>query len=138
MERMNARNLGPGTFPEPIQLATVDVSFISLGLVLGPVASTFGPAGGSIVALVKPQFEAGRAEARGGVVRDPGVHLGVLERVAARARELGLGVLDMTPSPILGPAGNREFLVHLGVGPAAASNLATERLRERLAAAVDG
>lgn len=118
MERTNARAIGPDTLPECVSLAAIDVAFISLGLVLGPVATAFGPAGGPVVALVKPQFEAGRSAVRGGVVRDPGVHLEVLRRVAARARELGLDVLDVLPSPILGPDGNREFLLRLRV-PAA-------------------
>jgi 23S rRNA (cytidine1920-2'-O)/16S rRNA (cytidine1409-2'-O)-methyltransferase len=117
MERTNARSIDAGTLPEPIALAVIDVAFISLGLVLGPVATAFGTAGGPIVALVKPQFEAGRAAVRRGVVRDPAVHLDVLERVAARARELGLRVADAVPSPILGPEGNREFFLHLEVPP---------------------
>jgi 23S rRNA (cytidine1920-2'-O)/16S rRNA (cytidine1409-2'-O)-methyltransferase len=116
MERTNARTIGAGTLPEPVGLAVIDVAFISLGLVLGPVSTAFGPAGGSVVALVKPQFEAGRSAVRRGVVRDPGVHLEVLRRVADRARELGLDVLDVLPSPILGPDGNREFLLWLRVG----------------------
>jgi 23S rRNA (cytidine1920-2'-O)/16S rRNA (cytidine1409-2'-O)-methyltransferase len=135
MERTNARGLTAKSLPGPIELATVDVSFISLELVLGPVASTFGPAGGSIVALVKPQFEAGRREARGGVVRVPAVHRQVLDRVVTRARELGLAVLDAVASPILGPEGNREFLLHLGVGPRF-EGAPPERLEERLTAVV--
>ena len=115
MERTNARRLNASSLAEPVDLASVDVSFISLGLVLGPVASTFGPRGGAIVALVKPQFEAGRGQVKGGVVRDPAVHLEVLERVAGRALELGLEPLDVITSPILGPEGNREFLLHLRV-----------------------
>ena len=118
MERTNARTIVPTTLPEPVSLAVVDVSFISLGLVLGPVAAAFGPAGGPIVALVKPQFEAGRPAARGGVVRDPAVHLEVLERVADRAWELGLAVREVVASPLLGPDGNREFFLHLEVGAA--------------------
>lgn len=150
LERTNARTLGPATLPEPVSLAVVDVSFISLGLVLGPLRSAFGGKGGSIVALVKPQFEAGRGIARGGVVRDPAVHLEVLERVAARARELGLAVRDAVASPLLGPEGNREFFLHLVVapgpaGPAAGSPAAgspasarsdLERLAARLRAIV--
>jgi 23S rRNA (cytidine1920-2'-O)/16S rRNA (cytidine1409-2'-O)-methyltransferase len=135
MERTNARTLTAATLPEPVQLATVDVSFISLGLVLGPTASAFGPGGGPIVALVKPQFEAGRGQAKGGVVREPAVHLAVLEQIAARAGELGLAVLGAMPSPILGPEGNREFLVHLSVGQDAGAGLTGEALRAQLAAA---
>lgn len=115
MERTNARGLTAGSLPEPVDLASVDVSFISLGLVLGPVASTFGPAGGPVIALVKPQFEAGRGQVNGGVVRDRAVHRTVLERVAQGALELGLEPLDVIASPILGPEGNREFLLHLRV-----------------------
>jgi 23S rRNA (cytidine1920-2'-O)/16S rRNA (cytidine1409-2'-O)-methyltransferase len=116
MERTNARTLTETSLPEPVSLATFDVSFISLGLVLGPAASTFEDAGGDMVALVKPQFEAGRDQVKGGVVRDPGVHRAVLERVAERATELGLRPLDAIASPITGPEGNREFLMHLRVG----------------------
>ncbi len=115
-ERFNARELGPTSLAEPVDLAVVDVSFISLGLVLGPIASCFGPAGGTIVPLVKPQFEAGRAAARGGVVRDPAVHRAVLEGVVEAARGLGLAFVDAVASPLLGPEGNREFLLHLRVG----------------------
>ncbi|MGZ8528619.1 MAG: TlyA family RNA methyltransferase [Candidatus Limnocylindrales bacterium] len=117
LERTNARALGPGVLPEPIALAVVDVSFISLGLVLGPIAGCFGPAGGPLVPLVKPQFEAGRAALDRGVVRDPAVHLEVLRTVVARARELGLAAVAAIASPILGPEGNREFLLHLETGP---------------------
>ncbi|MFL5680867.1 MAG: TlyA family RNA methyltransferase [Chloroflexota bacterium] len=116
MERTNARTLTASSLPEPIDLAVIDVSFISLGLVLGPVASLFAPQGGDVVALVKPQFEAGREQVKGGVVRDAAIHLEVLRRVVARAAALGLEPRDVTPSPILGPEGNREFLLHLRVG----------------------
>jgi len=118
MERLNARTLTATTLAEPIDLAVVDVSFISLGLVLGPVASTLRPgARARIVALVKPQFEAGRGRTDHGVVRDPAVHREVLERVIDRARGIGLGAQALIASPILGPEGNREFLVsfHHGV-----------------------
>ena len=117
LERTNARTLGPGVLAEPVELAVIDVSFISLGLVLGPIAATFVPAGGPVVALVKPQFEAGRGAADKGVVRDPAVHLEVLRRVVARARALGLGADAVIASPILGPEGNREFLLRLEVAP---------------------
>jgi len=118
MERLNARTLTATTLGEPIDLAVVDVSFISLGLVLGPVASTLRPgARARIVALVKPQFEAGRGRTDHGVVRDPAVHRDVLERVIDHARGIGLGAQALIASPILGPDGNREFLVafHHGV-----------------------
>jgi 23S rRNA (cytidine1920-2'-O)/16S rRNA (cytidine1409-2'-O)-methyltransferase len=115
MERTNARNLTATTLPEPASLASIDVSFISLRLVLAPIASTFGPDGGDIVPLVKPQFEAGRSEAKGGVVRDPAIHERVLREVTAAAIASGLEAVGSIPSPILGPEGNREFLLHLRV-----------------------
>jgi 23S rRNA (cytidine1920-2'-O)/16S rRNA (cytidine1409-2'-O)-methyltransferase len=117
MERTNARSLAAGVLPEPVELAVIDVAFISLGLVLGPVIACFGPAGGRIVPLVKPQFEAGRELVPGGVVRDPAVHLAVLERVVETARGLGLGVAGAIASPLLGPQGNREFLLDLRLEP---------------------
>lgn len=119
MERTNARTLTATTLPEPIDLAVVDVSFISLALVLGPIAATLGPSA-SIVALIKPQFEAGRGQAPKGVVRDPVVHRNVLERVTRRAREHGLGTRDLIRSPLTGPEGNREFLAWFGPGPSCA------------------
>jgi 23S rRNA (cytidine1920-2'-O)/16S rRNA (cytidine1409-2'-O)-methyltransferase len=116
MERTNARELTAATLPDPIDLAVIDVSFISLDLILGPVAATLAPRA-SIVALVKPQFEAGRGRTDHGVVRDPAIHREVLERTVVSARRHGLGTRAVIASPITGPEGNREFLVHLGVGP---------------------
>lgn len=116
MERRNARELTSSTLPEPVSLATIDVSFISLGLVLGPVAETLAP-GGQIVALVKPQFEAGRGRTDHGVVRDPAIHREVLEGTIEKARSAGFGVRALIASPLTGPQGNREFLVHLVPGP---------------------
>ncbi len=121
MERTNARTLAPGSLPEPVSLAVIDVSFISLALVLGPVASTLQPGPDApIVALVKPQFEAGRGRTDHGVVRDPAIHREVLERVVSAAGTLGLGARAVIASPILGPEGNREFLVHFQAGPSCA------------------
>ena len=117
MERTNARALTPDSLPEPVSLASVDVSFISLRLVLGPIAATFGEGGGDLVPLVKPQFEAGRADVPGGVVRDPVVHHRVLRAVAEAALETGLEPAAAIASPVLGPEGNREFLLHLRVPP---------------------
>jgi 23S rRNA (cytidine1920-2'-O)/16S rRNA (cytidine1409-2'-O)-methyltransferase len=115
MERTNARALGPGVLPTPVDLAVVDVSFISLDRILGPVATCFGPGGGRIVALVKPQFEAGRRQVRDGVVRDPAIHLQTLETVARYAIGIGLEVRNAVASPLTGPAGNREFFLELEV-----------------------
>jgi 23S rRNA (cytidine1920-2'-O)/16S rRNA (cytidine1409-2'-O)-methyltransferase len=119
MERTNARTLTAASLPEPIAIATIDVSFISLAVVLGPVASTLGP-GGDVVALVKPQFEAGRGRTDHGVVRDPAIHREILERTVDAAAAVGLGTRAVIASPITGPAGNREFLVHLAAGPGCA------------------
>ena len=119
MERTNARTLTAATLPEPIDLASVDVSFISLGLVLGPIAATLAPKG-QVVALVKPQFEAGRGRTDHGVVRDPAIHREVLEKIVADATKAGLGSRAVVASPITGPEGNREFLLHLALGPGCA------------------
>ena len=135
-ERFNARELRADTLPEPVSLASVDVSFISLGLVLGPIASAFGEAGGEVVALVKPQFEAGRSEVKGGVVRDAAVHARVLARVAGQAAELGLEPFGAIASPILGPEGNREVLLAMRVaasgdrGPKALDSELEARIRD--------
>jgi 23S rRNA (cytidine1920-2'-O)/16S rRNA (cytidine1409-2'-O)-methyltransferase len=115
MERTNARTLTPTSLPEPVTLASVDVAFISLRLVLGPIVSTFDAGGGHLIPLVKPQFEAGRAEVRDGVVRDPAVHRRVLGDVVEAALAAGLDPVDAIASPILGPEGNREFLLHIRV-----------------------
>jgi 23S rRNA (cytidine1920-2'-O)/16S rRNA (cytidine1409-2'-O)-methyltransferase len=115
MERTNARALGPGTLPSAVDMAVVDVSFISLDRILRPVAGCFGPGGGRIVALVKPQFEAGRQQVRDGVVRDPAVHRQTLETVARYALGLGLKLRNAVASPLTGPAGNREFFLELEV-----------------------
>jgi 23S rRNA (cytidine1920-2'-O)/16S rRNA (cytidine1409-2'-O)-methyltransferase len=115
MERTNARSLGPGVIPEPPSLAVADVSFISLTLVLGPIVSCLAP-GGWVIPLVKPQFEAGRGAAKGGVVRDPVIHRSAIASVAQAAEAVGLGVAGVVASPILGPEGNREFLLGLRLG----------------------
>jgi 23S rRNA (cytidine1920-2'-O)/16S rRNA (cytidine1409-2'-O)-methyltransferase len=110
-ERVNARALSPDLIGEPIGAAVADLSFISLKLVLPALASVLAEPSWCAV-LVKPQFEAGREEVgKGGVVRDPAVHARVVAAVEEELRRLGLSVLGSTESPILGPAGNREFLV---------------------------
>jgi 23S rRNA (cytidine1920-2'-O)/16S rRNA (cytidine1409-2'-O)-methyltransferase len=121
MERTNARNLTATTLPEPIDLVTIDVSFISLGVVLGPIVATLRPGSGRhVVALVKPQFEAGKGRTDHGVVRDPAIHREVLERIVSAAQGHGLGTRAVIASPITGPEGNREFLVDLAPGPGCA------------------
>lgn len=108
MERTNARYLE--SLPEPVDLITADVSFISLELIL-PTAVGWLREDGQVVALIKPQFEAGpQYVEKGGVVRDPEVHRRVLEQVLSAAAELGLDLRGLMPSPLRGPAGNVEFL----------------------------
>ena len=114
-DRVNARHLEPATLGEGAGLAVVDVSFISLRLVLGPIASCMAAAGGTIVALVKPQFEAGRERVRDGVVRDPAIHGEVVRAVAEVASSIGLQPVDVVASSLLGPAGNREFFLRIDV-----------------------
>jgi 23S rRNA (cytidine1920-2'-O)/16S rRNA (cytidine1409-2'-O)-methyltransferase len=113
LEHRNARQLDRGWLPAPVDIVTIDVSFISLRLILPVLPPVLAP-GADIVALVKPQFEAGRGEVgRGGLVKDPAVHEAVLARVTASAASCGLTRIAMTPSPITGAAGNQEFLIHL-------------------------
>lgn len=110
-ERTNARYLA--SLPETVDLATVDVSFISLTLVLPAIARLLSP-NGLVVALVKPQFEARRQQVgKGGVVRDPEVHKQVLRRLLEWAQREGWAARGVTSSPLLGPAGNREFFLLL-------------------------
>jgi len=115
MERHNARDLTATSLPEAISLATVDVAFISARLLVAPILSTFRDGSGDLVILVKPQFEAGRREARGGVVRDPAIHARVLREAAAATAVRGLEPAGIVASPILGPEGNREFLLWASV-----------------------
>jgi 23S rRNA (cytidine1920-2'-O)/16S rRNA (cytidine1409-2'-O)-methyltransferase len=113
MERTNARYITG--FPEPISLVTIDASFISLRVLLPPVRSWFAPSTGEVIALIKPQFEAGRSEvSRGdGVIQDPLVHRRVLQEILAFAASQGFGINGLIRSPLKGPKGNIEFLVHL-------------------------
>jgi 23S rRNA (cytidine1920-2'-O)/16S rRNA (cytidine1409-2'-O)-methyltransferase len=113
MEGTNARFID--SLPEPVALVTIDASFISLKILLPVAKDWFGPQGGEIVALIKPQFEAGRqAVGRGkGVVRDPQVHRQVLIDVISFARDKDFGVQGLIRSPLLGPKGNAEFLIYL-------------------------
>jgi 23S rRNA (cytidine1920-2'-O)/16S rRNA (cytidine1409-2'-O)-methyltransferase len=113
MEGTNARFIDQ--LPEPVELITVDASFISLKILLPGLVSWFGPQGGEVIVLVKPQFEAGRqVVSRGkGVVRDPGVHRQVLDDVLASAQKTGFEVHGLIRSPLLGPKGNTEFLAYL-------------------------
>ena len=108
-ERVNAREL---KLPEPCGAAVADLSFISLRLVLPALVACLRPSDAWACVLVKPQFEAGRAEVgKGGVVRDPAVHARVVEEITSFFQELGMKVAGSIESPLRGPAGNREFLL---------------------------
>jgi 23S rRNA (cytidine1920-2'-O)/16S rRNA (cytidine1409-2'-O)-methyltransferase len=111
LERTNVRDLEPGALPYLPEVLTADLSFISLRVALPALVRSSGP-GATFVLLVKPQFEAGRGLAPGGVVRDPAVWRSALDSVASAATEKGLGVLGFMASPLRGPAGNVEFLMH--------------------------
>jgi 23S rRNA (cytidine1920-2'-O)/16S rRNA (cytidine1409-2'-O)-methyltransferase len=112
IEHFNARHLQLSDLPGPVDIVTIDVSFISLRQIL-PVVPPLVRPGADVIALVKPQFEAGRSEIRKGVIRDATVQARVIEEVAAAAREVGLTPAASTPSPITGAKGNVEFLLHL-------------------------
>jgi 23S rRNA (cytidine1920-2'-O)/16S rRNA (cytidine1409-2'-O)-methyltransferase len=112
IEHFNARHLSLEALPGPVTFVSIDVSFISLRHILPGVRSVLAP-GADVIALVKPQFEAGRGEVRKGIIRDPDVQARVLEEVSVAAREVGLSPLGSTPSPITGQKGNVEFLLHL-------------------------
>lgn len=113
LEKTNIRYLEPETLGERVDLAVIDASFISLAKVL-PNTLRHVRGGGGIVALIKPQFEVGKGEVgKGGVVRDEEKHRAVVRSIEELAQGLGLTVAGVTDSPILGPKGNREFLIYL-------------------------
>jgi len=116
LEDVDARSLTAATIPEPLAFATVDVSFISLTLVLPPVLALLRPPAW-LVALIKPQFEAGRRRLKKGVVRDPQVHAAVCDEIAGFVAGQGWAVAGIIPSPIAGGDGNREFLLGARLGP---------------------
>ena len=113
MEKTNIRYVTPEDIPDRIQFVSIDVSFISLTKVLGPVKALMEP-DGEVVCLIKPQFEAGREKVgKKGVVREKSVHLEVIEMVASFAGSIGFEALHLEFSPIKGPEGNIEYLLHL-------------------------
>ena len=117
IERTNVRSLSPEDLPCPIDAVVADLSFISLTTVLPALAGAAPAPGADFVLLVKPQFEAGKdAVGRGGVVRDPAIWKGALEKVAGAAGSEGLGLVAAVPSHLPGPAGNREFFLHFRRG----------------------
>lgn len=113
MERTNIRYVTPEDIQEPVQFVSIDVSFISLTKVLLPVRNLMEE-GAEMTALIKPQFEAGREKVgKKGVVRDPSIHLEVIQTVISYAKSISFGVRHLEFSPIKGPEGNIEYLVHL-------------------------
>src|SRR2546428_500215 len=113
IERMNARSLAVSDLPGQVDIVTIDVSFISLRHIFSRVPPLLRP-GADVVALVKPQFEAGQSEVgKKGVVRDPAIHDRVVQEATRWAGEVGLVRANMTESPITGDLGNREFFLHL-------------------------
>ena len=113
MEKTNIRYVTPEDIADQIQFVSIDVSFISLTKVLGPVKTLMEP-DGEVVCLIKPQFEAGREKVgKKGVVREKSVHLEVIEMVASFAGSIGFEALHLEFSPIKGPEGNIEYLLHL-------------------------
>ena len=113
MEKTNIRYVTPGDIQEPVEFSSIDVSFISLTKVLWPVRELLTKEG-QIVCLIKPQFEAGREKVgKKGVVRDPAIHREVIEKVVSYAVSIALKPLHLEYSPIKGPEGNIEYLLHL-------------------------
>ena len=118
MERTNIRNVTQGDLGQPVDFASIDVAFISLTKVL-PVVKTLLSEAGTVVALIKPQFEAGRGKVgKKGVVKDPQVHIDVITNIVNASGELGLVPIGLTYSPVKGPEGNIEYLVYLANFPA--------------------
>lgn len=114
MERTNIRYVTPEQLGEPLDLSVIDVSFISLKLVLPAIKELLAAEKGQVLCLIKPQFEAGKEKVgKKGVVRDPEVHLEVLQMFVALADSLGFTIKNLTFSPVKGPEGNIEFLGHL-------------------------
>jgi len=131
------RYVTPEDLGEPLDLSVVDVSFISLGIVLRVIKTFLKPVG-QVLCLIKPQFEAGKEKVgKKGVIRDPAVHLEVLDNFVALTERIGFTILGLTFSPVKGPEGNIEFLAHLtldnvaGIVPdtAAVVNAAHETLK---------
>ena len=115
LEKTNVRHLDPASLPFVPELATIDASFISLKLILPKVRSLI-TAQGAVIALIKPQFEVGKGKVgKGGVVRSAAEHTRVIDEISRAAVACGFRVLAVTESPLLGPKGNKEFLLHLQV-----------------------
>jgi len=114
MERTNIRYVTPEDIGEPLDLSVIDVSFISLRIVLPAIKNLLKEQKGQVLCLIKPQFEAGRENVgKNGVIREPAIHKEVLDNFVSLAKELDFTILGLTFSPVKGPAGNIEFLAHL-------------------------
>jgi len=138
LERTNARYLSTEQIPEPLDFASIDVSFISLKLIL-PALRALMKEDGQVAALIKPQFEAGREKVgKKGVVRDPAVHLEVLEQFLVHAAEGGFTVKGIDFSPIRGPEGNIEYLGYLSACPGETEYGDLKELVERSHAVLEG
>ena len=138
MERTNIRYVTLEDLGEPLDLSVIDVSFISLGLVL-PVVKTLLKPTGQVLCLIKPQFEAGKDKVgKKGVVRDPAVHEEVLQNFISFAKSLDFTIRNLTFSPVKGPEGNIEFLAHLSMQPGEDSYLAPGELVAQAHAALKG
>ena len=128
MEKTNIRYVTPEDIGEPVDFSSIDVSFISLTKVLGAIRAYLTD-DGEIVALIKPQFEAGREKVgKKGVVREKSTHHEVIEKVTEFAVSIGFSVLEITFSPIKGPEGNIEYLVHLKKCPEEEAKIETKEL----------
>lgn len=126
LERTNIRYISSDEIPEPIDIAVMDLSFISVKLVLPAVCALLKD-GGDLVCLIKPQFEAGREDVgKKGVVRDKGIHLSVINSVLDFAPTVGMTVMGLDFSPIKGPEGNREYLCYMKKGVFSASDYDAE------------
>ena len=110
-EKLNARYIKPEDTGEPADIVVIDVSFISLTMIIPPALTLLKP-GGVLLALIKPQFEVGKGEVgKGGIVRDESKHREVVDKITEFVKSLGIGVLGVIPSPIEGAEGNKEFLL---------------------------
>ena len=139
MERTNIRYVTPEQLGEPLDLSVVDVSFISLKIVLPAIKAMLKPEKGQVLCLIKPQFEAGKEKVgKKGVVRDPAVHQEVLENFIALAKELNFTIRNLTFSPVKGPEGNIEFLVHILPASRATHHVTAEEAQEVVRQAHEG
>lgn len=138
MERTNIRTLTPESLGEPLDLSVIDVSFISLKLVLPVIYELLKPEGEALC-LIKPQFEAGKEKVgKKGVVRDPSVHTEVLEAFMSTAQHIGFTLKNLTFSPVKGPEGNIEFLGHLSKAQALSVHPDAAELVRQAHEALDG